>query len=396
MQVNDFQVLAEVEASGWAAPDDLARLQDDPEEWALALHRLISATEDALASVAEITDEALRAQVAADFNEELERLAAALLRVSGEDRRPRRPETAAGPSAGTGAVAAAPAPARVLPTEPALQGSWAAGRIVVWGGSPGGGAAPAEVVDHLLEEVDGTSIPWKPCSEVVVPSGDPAPARSAPVEEMLGWLVGLGVSPSHVVGPSLGWLSDVARWGTELVAQGRMVPSLRRAGGSRSGPRRPTDRYRVKWLPALVDSRRLKELASRAPGAVTAVERTIAPEALCRSLLGVVVDAVCRAGAARLEFPATAALARNRNEVAEAFLSGLKGAPFGAAADQAGQLAERLNEWASPVSGEFPFGLVVRLDAPEDDGGWLLAIEVSGVERRPLAVERALTAVPRG
>jgi hypothetical protein len=391
LQDSDIQVLAGAEASGWATSEDVALLESDREEWALALHRLISATEDGLVAAEALPDD-IRPQVLADFNAEIDRLAGALLRVSGEDRRSRRPAAAPSPQE----VPEPASAAAELPTAPVLQGSWAAGRIVVWAGSPGAGAASSEVVDELLTQVDGTSIAWKPCSDVVVPHGEPAPARSAPVEEMLGWLVGVGVAPSDAVGPSLRWLSEVARWGTDLVAQGRMVPSLRRAGGSRSGPRRSTDRYRVKWVPALVDSRRIKHLASRAPVAVTAVERTITPEALCRSLLGVVVDAVCRAGAARLEFPATAALARNRNEMAEAFLSGLKGAPFSAAADQAGQLAERINEWTSPVSGESPFGLVVRLDPPEDDGGWLLAIEVSGVERRPLAVERALTAVPRG
>ncbi len=402
MQHTNLEVLASAEASGWATADELTRLAADPEEWAQTLRRLLTSTEEGLASAVRLTGDE-REQVTADFRAELDLLADALHRLTGEDRRPAPPpldtlsspdDTAYSRSSPDGADHSR-SPAMALPTQPALQGSWAAGRIVIWAGSPGGGAAPSEVLEGLIAEADAASVPWKPSADVVTPDGSAAPARSAPVEEVLGWLVGVGTSGSPTAGASLCWLSEVARWGSELVAQGRMVPSLRRAGSGRGASKRSTERYRVKWVPALVDSRRLARLAQAAPGAVAAVERTITPDGLCRSLLGVVVDAVCRAGAGRLVAPATAEVARTRAEVAEAVLSGLDGTPFTALADAGGNLAERLGEWTASVTGESPFGLEVRLDAPADDGTWLLSVEVTGIERRPLPVERALTAVPR-
>ena len=58
-----------------------------------------------------------------------------------------------------------------------MQGSWAAGRIVVWAGSPGGGPAAEAVVDKLLAATDGGAVPWKPASPVVLPDGSTAPAQ---------------------------------------------------------------------------------------------------------------------------------------------------------------------------------------------------------------------------
>ncbi|MGH9076590.1 MAG: DEAD/DEAH box helicase [Acidimicrobiales bacterium] len=456
MQQTDLEVLAGAEASGWATVEDLDRLRADPDEWAQALRRLLTSTEGGMASV-DASDEGGRVQILADFGAELDRLADSLCRLTGEDRRPavlakqareaeleQRAELAGRTGLAGGAGPAGPSKARTagadrpsagagpshqdggspLSTVPTLQGSWAAGRIVVWAGSPGGGAAPAGVLQELIAGLDAATIAWKQAARVSLPDGSSAPARSAPVEEILGWLVGVagattagdhpagshpggarpptaaGADPGRqeaptVAGDSLAWLSEVARWATELVAQGRMVPSLRRAGTIRGATKASTERYRVKWQPALVDARRLHRMAQAAPGAVTAVERTISPEALCRSMLGIVVDAICRAGAARLVTPATAGVARTRSEVAEALLSGLDGTPFVAVSDQGGPVAERMNDWAASVTGESPFGLEISLDAPERDGGWLLAVGVTGIERRALPVERALTAVPR-
>ena len=342
----DLEDLASAEASGWATASELARLAEDPEEWAQSLRRLLTLTEEGLDSAARLPG-GEREQVMADFRSELDRLADALCRLTGEDRRPARLAALvpAGSPADGESLDGAGVPLE-LPTEPTLQGSWAAGRIVVWAGSPGGGASPLPVLEQLIADADAGSVPWKPGADVLLPDGSAAPARSALVEEILGWLVGVGISGSPAVGASLRWLSEVARWATELVAQGRMVPSLRRAGSGRGASKRTTERYRVKWVPALVDTRQLQRLAQAAPGAVTAVERTIIPEALCRSLLGVVVDAVCRAGAGRLVTPATADVARTRTEVAEAVLSGLDGTPFSAAGRSgwtAGRAPERVD-----------------------------------------------------
>ena len=204
--------MAMAAAGGWATEAERATLQLHQGQWAGALRRLVDDTEDGLRAAESLSGEE-RFQVVADFREELDRLASALAELTGEDRRPRQ---AAPPPA---------VPVAPLSSVPVLQGSWAAGRIVVWAGSPGGGAAPEAVVEQLLTATDGGAVPWKPASPVVLPDGSTAPARSAPLEDILGWLVGVGAGTPTGAAPSLRWLGEIARWGTELVAQGRMVPS---------------------------------------------------------------------------------------------------------------------------------------------------------------------------
>ncbi|HLH47162.1 MAG TPA: SNF2-related protein, partial [Acidimicrobiales bacterium] len=60
------------------------------------------------------------------------------------------------------------------------------------------------------------------------------------------------------------------------------------------------------------------------------------------------------------------------------------------AADLAGRIGEDLKRWAAPVTMSSRVGLTVALDPPADDGGWLLTVTVTGVDKQPLPVEHAL------
>ena len=98
-------------------------------------------------------------------------------------------------------------------------------------------------------------------------------------------------------GPSVRWLGEIAAWATELVAQGRMVPTLRRSKSKVAGKRQSsTAAYAVEWVPAVVDRARLRKLASHMPTPVKAYDRSASAERLARTVLGAGVDAVCRAG----------------------------------------------------------------------------------------------------
>ncbi|HLH46808.1 MAG TPA: hypothetical protein VKV25_06575, partial [Acidimicrobiales bacterium] len=89
--------------------------------------------------------------------------------------------------------AAAPAaPVLEEPAEPLLQASWADGRIVVWAGAAGGPPGTVEVLEKLLASADAGAIGWERHSPVSLPGGGAAEARSAPVAQTLGWLVGIG------------------------------------------------------------------------------------------------------------------------------------------------------------------------------------------------------------
>ena len=276
------------------------------------------------------------------------------------------------------------------PAVAALQASWGEGRIVVWAGGPGVEPEP-DALDELLGRAEGSAIGWERHAPVPLPSGAPAEARSAPLSQTLGWLVGVGAGQAgEDVGPSLRWLGEVALWGTELVALGHMVPVLRSATGGTSGPKPGPGRHRVRWVPALVGRERLHELVIRMPGAVSALQPGSPADAVTRSVLSAVVDAVCRTGAARLVAPAAAPHASTRPEIAEAVLSGLDGRPFAADSEPAARIGEELKRWASPVTTSHRVGLSVRLDPPESDGGWLLTVEATGVDKHPMPVEHAL------
>src|SRR5581483_8599723 len=157
--------------------------------------------------------------------------------------------------------------------------------------------------------------------------------------------------------PGLRWLGRVAVWATELVAQGRVVPSLVEAnpgGGGGKGGRASTGEYMIRWVPAVLQ-----------------------PYRMCRAVLGAAADAVCRAGASRLVTPATVPVARSRSEVSEAILAGLAGKPFTAATRAATEMADDMARWTTPVTSDRAARLTVRLSPPEDDGGWLLTVEAN-------------------
>jgi superfamily II DNA or RNA helicase len=213
------------------------------------------------------------------------------------------------------------------------------------------------------------------------------------VEDALGWLVGVGAGQLALdAAPSLRWLGRAAVWATELVAQGRVVPTLVEAhpgGGGKSG-RASTGEYMVRWAPAVLDPDRLKECVSKMPGAVSALEQAGQPYRMCRAVLGAAADAVCRAGAARLVTPATVPVARSRSEVSEAVLAGLAGETFTAAARAASEMADDMARWTTPVTSDRAARLTVRLAPPEDDGGWLLTVESVEAGEAPQPVEEVL------
>lgn len=376
-----FEAAVEAAASGSASDQQTALLSADPQGWVKVLRRLIIQTDEGLRRVAHLQGDG-REQILADLRGERDRLAAALRERNGDEIAGVEEQSAPRQEI----VAPPPAP----PADPLLQASWVDGRIVVWAGAPGA-TSSAEALERLLVAADAGSLNWERYAPVPLPDGKTAEARSAPIAQTLGWLVGVGAAPAGPqIGPSLRWIGMLAAWGTRLVAEGRMVPVLRGSSGTTGGGRAGTGRHRVRWAPALVERDRLVAAVAAMPGAVAALQTTPQPDGICRSILSAVVDAISRAGAARLVAPATVAEATTRLEVSEAVLSGLDGRPFVAASDVAGRVAEDLKRWASPVTASSRVGLTVSLDPPGSDGGWLLAVRVTGVDKQPLPVEHAL------
>ena len=58
--------------------------------------------------------------------------------------------------------------------------------------------------------------------------------------------------------------------------------------------------------------------------------------------------------------------------------------------EPAARVGEDLKRWAGPVTTNHRVGLTVRLDQPQANGGWLLSVEATGVDKHPMPVEHAL------
>lgn len=417
-----FEVLVADEAAGMAAPEALEALREAPERWAGALRQLLAETDAALDRARRLSEDE-RQQVTADLEQERVSLRAALRRATGDTSDENGSERAARDpgarrSQGRGPARATSVPAPPLGSAPALlQGSWSGDRLVLWGAGPGAYAVGEDDVVAFLSSAGAVGGGWEPHAPVPLPDGQRAAARSTTMDWALGWLVGLAGGPAAGtgaagagaagaragrageddgpngapdVGASVRWLADVAVWATEMVAAGRMVPTLQRTqrGPATGGPSQA--RYSVGWAPALVDPGRLRSLAARMPGAVGVLQGNPDSAALCRSALAAAMGSICRVGAARLVAPALPPVARTDAEVSEAFMASLSGKPFLASVRAGDSLARELHRWSGVVLAHASVRLVVRLDAPGAEGGWLLSVSAAGVDRHPVALEEAL------
>ncbi|HEX3539803.1 MAG TPA: DEAD/DEAH box helicase [Acidimicrobiales bacterium] len=402
----DFEALVATDAAGEATSAEVARLEAHHEAWIATLRRLAVDTNEALLRARRLTGPE-RDQVVADLIDERERVSTALHRIGGDDyaiefdddvfdgdgphqdgdgRHPDKPGLRLAEAAGDAEELLATGP-------PTLQASWAAGRVVLWGGGPGAAPVSAEALVELIDDAGAKPVRWELHGGVPLPGGARADAVTAPAGQALGWLVGVGSGQvGHDVGPSTRWLADMATWATELVAEGRMVPRLRRTRSRENGP---TGSFSVRWVPALVDGDRMASVIARMPGAVSACSSSQPADGMSRAVLAGMVDAICREGATRLVLPAAPPSAKTPVDLAEGVLAALGGARFDAAVALGEDLAGRIDRWTRPVTAETGVGLVVRLAPPDREGVWLLSVLASGVESSLVPVEVAMVTAGR-
>ena len=369
------------EAAGEATPEELATLAAAPDAWRDTLWWLLRETDADLRRLRRVAGPE-RDQIVADFTAERTRLAQALTRIDPTfvDRgEPEEPVVDTGP----------PAPAR-------LQASWEAGRVVVWAGGPGVPSEPVDRLRELLEAAGAPSTGWEPRVAVALPGGGKADGLSAPVGEVLGWLVAVGAGTAGgEVGASVRWFGRAAATAVRLTAQGRMIPTLRSAKRSRrssSEKGRPAEQtsLTVRWTPALLHPSDLRPLTNDMPGTVGVLDARTDPVALTRAVLTAIVDAVCRTAARRLEVPAAPPQVRTPADVAETFLARLDGTKFDAPVKAGADVAGRLERWARPVLAASAVRLVLQLDPPDQGGAWHLSALASGLGRQLVPVEVAL------
>ncbi len=368
-----FDLWVEAEADGAASPDELAALEADRAQWRATLVRLLREAEAHLASARSLRG-AERNQVLADAEYDVRRLTAAWNRFEGIEE----VVVAEAPSARDGRGREQ---ASIEPGELQLQISWEPGRVVAWGGGPGREPADRGGLEALLAASGAPfsrvaaerGAPWGDHAALAIPGGQPATALEAPVGEVLGWLVAAGAGQVADVAPSVRWIGQVAIWAVELTARGAMVPLLRQRRRRSGSTRGPNASFSVRWTPALVESSRLHEMAREMPGSVAAVDPSVDARALTRSALTGMVDAICRDSARRIEVPAAPPTVRTSADVTEAFLARLDGSAFDAPLRVAGELVERADAWARPVTRDHS-ALIVRLDPPDAGDAWDLAV----------------------
>ena len=273
-----------------------------------------------------------------------------------------------------------------------LQGSWADGRLIVWGGGPGrgpdrrrraeGAAGRRRRRRHRL----GTTRRRAPARRgqgrgpLRTDRPDPRLAgrhrrrpgrRPDRLPACAGWAMSPCGAPSWW--PRAAWSRCC---GARLAAASHGGGPGPPPGPVGAGPGRPGPLRR----PGGPHARRRGRRAGRPPGRRRLPGRCSPPSSTPSP----------EPAPSAVPSPAALPHATSRVEVSEAVLAGLDGRSFSAEADVAARLADDLKRWAAPVATATEIGLTVRLDPPADDGGWLLHVEATGVDKAPLPVEHAL------
>ena len=215
----DFDRVVRRNVDGLASDADIALLQDNTRLWVRALYRLLDDVAESIDNVRATVRGHPRAAILADLENDYNTIDAVLTSLVGP---PRVPRTERSESAGGTAAAAA-----VGSVE--LQLSWVPGRVIAWAGGPGQSPESTDEVLKRLTDSGAGTVEWSEHRPAKLPESGRADAVSAPVASCLGWLVALGeAAEEDGIGTSVSWLGLVAALAVRLVAQGRMVPQLKK------------------------------------------------------------------------------------------------------------------------------------------------------------------------
>ncbi|MEY2453701.1 MAG: hypothetical protein QOD92_3275 [Acidimicrobiaceae bacterium] len=368
-----------LEAAIWAVAADhassaqLELIQADNAASFAVVDRLFAETQRRLESVHGLKGPE-RAQVIADFAEELEGLRQVQLLLGDDDDEPLRPASVTKPQPREEGVR--------------LQCSWADGEVVVWAAAPTGSPATNDELADRLEALRGPALGWRAHAGVPLDGGRRAESVSIPVADALGWLVAVGATPDpERLGASVHWLSNVAVLAVNHVARGAVVPSAqttRQASGSTT--------VAVRWQAALLDNSTLDRLARLMPSTVQLLApRSTLARTLTRDVIDAVVHAVVSQAARSFELPAPPPTVRTPSDVAESLVTRLDGTPFKAPTNAGNDAAHRLQRWARSVLSPSRPVLVVQLVHQQGDA-WFLSVLGPGAGRSLIDVEQALAA----
>ncbi len=349
------------------ATDEQARyLQENTEDWAASLFRLLDAAEMALSSARRDVRGPARAMVLSDLDEECFRIDAAITALVGaaqeDELVPLEPVEQPLP------------PPATTPVQ--LQLSRTDGRIVAWASGLNQRGDRHEGVLERVKTHGGSVITWDEHATMKIPGSGRVSTVSAPLESALGWLIAFGdTAEDETLGASATWMGQVAALAVELIAQGRVAPQLVQSKRRRREKADDnTSAFRVRWLPAVVDPERFEALVASVPGAAMAGSREQAKDKFVMAALTDLCDAIVGIAAGQLEMPAPPPEIKSKGDVAEATLCHLDGEPFQAPTKLGSEMSRRMTQWGQSIVGLLEQPLVIQLDSPDDSGGWHVAV----------------------
>ncbi len=371
----EFDRLVQHHLDGRADEQQVAHLTNAKDRWVDALFDMLDEAEFVYERARKTTNGPGRNNVLDDLNAECNRIDDVITELIGEPDIPDRP---------------APKPEEP-PGNAVLQLSWSEGQVVAWASGHRAERESTEQVLERLKALGAGAIDWEEHQAIKIPTIGRAPALSAPLTSMLGWLAALGATrDAETVGPSVAWIGLATAAAVEQVAQGRMVPQLKQRRASRRGGNGDQPVFRVRWVPTLLDAKRVSELVNSLPGAVMASNARQDKHAFVVSLLAELVDAIARTAAERIEAPAAPPEPKTLNDAGEAMLAHLDGSTFNLPNQSGGDLARKLTRWAQHVVGVGGDRLIIQLDPPDDIGAWHAAVLAPTEEGDVEPVESAL------
>lgn len=389
----DYQRLALKHIDGVATTTDRDVLGANTIEWAHALRYLLKQADAATERIKATVHGVERSIILDDFAAHRQALQDALNQLVGEERAPTNGSMPSSADEGD----QSPLQAKEADDPPstgvtALQLTYDDGALVIWAGGNKADSATVEELWERLKDCGGAGVSWQGHPGLPLPDGTHAVALAAPMKATLGWLVSMRDSHDNPeVAPSVTWTALAAALAVRLVAQGRMVPQLRKAlseGGRNQSGRND---YQVHWVPALIDNEEFAALSRVMPGAVMGLSKSNDRRAFTEEVVASVVDAICTDAADRVEVPAAPPRARSATEVAETILALMNGKPFDAPAQRGGELSKGLSTWAKHVTGTADVTLVLQLDPPDEGDAWYLRTMVSGNNRKLEPVDAAMS-----
>lgn len=369
---------------GLASSADLAYLSERQDAWVESLWRLLDDAEARLASARKNLRGAERSIVLEDLDAECWRIDAGLTELVGP---PLESELISTLDANGSQEFAEPYVGSVQ-----LQLSRYDGRIVAWASGHRQRPESHEMVLARIKELGGVTADWDMRATFKIPGSGRANTVSAPIEKVIGWLAPLGrIANTEELGTSVTWMGYATAVAIKGVAEGRFVPQLIQSKRRRKDPPSNRSTFRIRWVPALIEPDVLAGLVRSVPGAAMLGSREQEKEKFTVAALADLTDAIVSFSASQLETPAAPPEIDTRNDISEATVAHLGGAPFLAPTKPGGELVRRLNQWVFPVLGPIEVRLVVQLDPPDESGAWHVAVLCPNEEGNLIPAEVAIT-----